>query len=364
VRTTREIPSLDGLRAFSIALVILSHSFSGSSRLSGYQSLEISLLGQYGVDIFFVISGFLITYLLVKEINATGTISLKRFYLRRFFRIFPAFYVFLLVLAILWGTGVVAIDLHTYIRVATYTSNYYRGASGWLLGHCWSLSLEEQFYLLWPPCLALFGKRTSAFLAFGIIVLSPASRLISYVLAPSFRGMEGIMLHTRLDTIMFGCAIALVYDHQVFDRLLKKFLHPALAMFAAFFFLVLSPYIEARFAARFTWPIGYTLRGVCVSVVLLYVVRNPVSVAGRFLNSRLIRHLGVVSYSLYLWQQLFTGPRTFWFPLNLLAILACAEASFFLIERPAFKLRDLIESRVRAFSKPDVLALEPPPSAS
>jgi peptidoglycan/LPS O-acetylase OafA/YrhL len=344
--------------------VIFSHCFSGLSRFSGLPVLEIALLGQHGVDVFFVISGFLITYLLLRELDGRGTISLKRFYLRRFFRIFPAFYVFLLVLAILWRAGVVAIDARTYISAATYTSNYYRGASGWLLGHCWSLSLEEQFYLLWPPCLALLGRRTSTFLAFSIIALSPASRLISYLLAPHFRGMEGIMLHTRLDTIMFGCAIALVYSHPAFDRLLKRFLHPALAVFAAFFFLVLSPYAEARFAARYAWPIGYTLRGLCVSIVLLYVVRNPASVAGRFLNTRLIRHLGVVSYSLYLWQQLFTGPQTFWFPLNLFVLVACAEASFFLIERPAFKLRDLIQSRLPAFTQPDGSAPEHSRSAS
>ena len=98
--------------------------------------MEIGLLGQPGVDVFFVISGFLITYLLLKEFDRAGTISLKRFYLRRFFRIFPAFYVFLAVVGFLWRGGVVSFNLRSYVTAATYTYNYSRLASGWALGHC------------------------------------------------------------------------------------------------------------------------------------------------------------------------------------------------------------------------------------
>jgi peptidoglycan/LPS O-acetylase OafA/YrhL len=352
VHATRGIPSLDGLRAFSIALVILAHCFMGQTRFSGFPVLAVGLLGQYGVDVFFVISGFLITHLLLRELDANGTISLRRFYLRRFFRIFPPFYVFLGILAILWAVGAISLNARDYLNAARYTYNYDRRQYDWLLGHCWSLSLEEQFYLLWPPCLALLGRKKSTYLALGIIVLSPVSRLVSYYVAPHFRGIEGLMLHTRLDTIMFGCAIALVYEHESFDRLMRRILNPQLVLLSGFFLLIVSPLIEARFLAWYTWPVGYTLIGLSISAILLYVVRNPASVAGRVLNAQVIRHLGVISYSIYLWQQMFTGPRTFWFPLNLFVILACAEASFFLVERPSFRLRDLLESRLRVFSRP------------
>jgi len=299
--SSREIPSLDGLRAVSIGLVIGSHCISGlASRFNGFPSMEIGLLGQPGVDVFFVISGFLITYLLLKEFDRAGTISLKRFYLRRFFRIFPAFYVFLAVVGLLWRGGVVSFNLRSYVTAATYTYNYSRLASGWALGHCWSLSLEEQFYLLWPPCLALLGRKKSSYLAFGIIALSPVSRGVSYFVAPAFRGSEGIMLHTRLDTIMFGCLIALLWEDAAFNRFLDRVLRPGLVAFSAFFFLVVSPIAEAHFWAKYTWPVGYTLRGACVSAVLIYAIRSPASGLGRILNGRAIRHIGVISYSLYL----------------------------------------------------------------
>jgi peptidoglycan/LPS O-acetylase OafA/YrhL len=336
---THSIPSLDGLRAISIALVVFAHSFSDASRWP-------SRLGQHGVDIFFVISGFLITRLLLKELERNGNLSLRKFYLRRFFRIFPAFYVFLAILGLLWHLGMVPLDARSYAAAATYTYNYDRYATGWLLSHCWSLSLEEQFYLLWPPCLALLGKKNCTWLAGAIIVLDPALRVVSYVVAPSFRGLEAVMLHTRLDIIMFGCIIALLFEHEKFNRLIQPLLRPSLVGLATLFFLIMSPFLESRFQARYTWLVGYTLRGLAISLVLLYVVRNSTSLAGRFLNRKLIRHIGVISYSIYLWQQVFTGPRAIYFPLNILFILVCAEASFAFVERPAFKLRDWVEEKI------------------
>lgn len=353
LRANRGIPSLDGLRAFSIAVVISAHCFFEIGRGSGTRTTSaVALLGQFGVDVFFVISGFLITHLLLLELDASGTVSLRRFYLRRFFRIFPPFYVYLGVLVILWAARVVSLNLHSIIRAATYTQNYNLGSSDWLVQHCWSLSLEEQFYVLWPPCLALFGRKKCTILAFGIIALSPLSRLISTYLAPAYRALEGHMLHTQLDTIMFGCAIALVQNDEMFEWLVKKFLRPPLLMLAAFLLLIASPILTVHFEARLIRPFGYTLIGLCVSIILIYVVRNSTSLPGQVLNSRVIRHVGVISYSLYLWQQLFTGFRAVWFPINLLMLLACAEASFFLVERPSYRLRDLLQSRLRLFSKP------------
>jgi len=107
--------------------------------------------------------------------------------------------------------------------------------------------------------------------------------------------------------------------------------------------VVLAPCLSARFDARYDWTIGYTLRGLLISITLLYVVRKPISRPGRLLNLGPIRHIGIISYGLYIWQQLFTGPHSFLIPLNLLAILGCAELSYWLIERPAFRLRDEID---------------------
>ena len=336
---------MDGLRAGSVGIVIVSHALSYLPGLAGRSpSLQLSWLGQSGVDVFFVISGFLITYLLLKEHEATGAIRLKMFYVRRFFRIFPAFYAYLAVVGILWITGLDPQNTRNFISAATYTWDYQPHAEGYLLAHTWSLSLEEQFYLLWPPCLALLGKKRSTYLALTVILLSPVSRVLTYLLAPSFRGNEGIMLHTRLDTIMFGCAMALLWNRDRFTGLAEKLLHPTLFAFSIFYITILSPCLSARFGARYDWTIGYTLRSFLISIVLLYVVRRPVSFPGRVLNLAPIRHIGIISYSLYLWQQMFTGPHSRLFPLNLMAIGVCAELSYWLIERPAFRLRDKVET--------------------
>jgi peptidoglycan/LPS O-acetylase OafA/YrhL len=88
---------------------------------------------------------------------------------------------------------------------------------------------------------------------------------------------------------------------------------------------------------------GISLENVAIASILLYVVFRHESWAGRFLNLTPLRHVGMISYSLYLWQQLFTGPFTRWFPLNVLCIFACAELSYFLIERPSFVVRDRVQ---------------------
>ncbi len=345
--TSRAIPSLDGLRAVSVAMVIFAHAVGlQPGREVFFPFPQISWLGQSGVDVFFVISGFLITYLLVRENDAKGTISLKSFYFRRFFRIFPPFYVYLAVVVILWIMGRVTEDSRDLISAATYTWDYRRNGQNWLLGHIWSLSVEEQFYLLWPPCLLLLGKKRSTYVALGVILLSPVSRFLTYVFVPSWRGAEGIMLHTRLDMIMFGCAMALLWEDGRFNRWADKLLHPMMFAFSVLYIVILAPCLSARFEGRYDWPVGYTLRGALISIVLLYVVRKPISLPGCVLNLGFLRHVGIISYSLYLWQQMFTGPYSFLFPLNLLTIFACAELSYFLIERPSLRLRDLIGARL------------------
>ncbi len=342
----REIPSLDGLRALSISLVIFSHC-AHALPLQLRSVIGFQILGQHSVDIFFVISGFLITHLLLKELERTGGIDLRRFFLRRFFRIFPAFYVFMAAVALLWAARVVSLNAHSFLCASTYTLNYCRNIPGWTVSHCWSLSLEEQFYLLWPPSLLLLGRRGATYLAAAIIALSPVSRVVSYYLAPSFRGQEGLMLHTRLDTIMFGCLIALVSGTPAFEEILPRLIRSGRAVALGCLFLLASPVLEMRFGAKYLWTVGYTLQGIFISLMLLFAVRKPLSGFGRVLNARLVRHIGVISYSLYLWQQLFTEPDRSWFPFNLVLLGIVAEASFFLVERPALRLRDRVEARLR-----------------
>jgi peptidoglycan/LPS O-acetylase OafA/YrhL len=140
------IPSLDGLRAVSIILVIASHAIQGTH---SFVFRLFFLHSDLGVRVFFIISGFLITSLLLRERAETGRISLPLFYIRRTLRILPPFVLFVGVVAIFNAFGIIQVPPGNWIYALTYTMNFDTHAP-WVLGHLWSLSVEEQFYLLWP----------------------------------------------------------------------------------------------------------------------------------------------------------------------------------------------------------------------
>ncbi len=346
---SRNIPSLDGLRAVSVLMVIGAHMNGSLTRLIPFVPFWLFLVwGALGVQMFFVISGFLITQILLKELNSTGTVSLKRFYFRRAMRIFPPFYVYMAVALALTLAGLFAGELRAFVVAATYTWNYLGGGSE-LLEHTWSLSLEEQFYLLWPAALVFLGTRKSIRLAVWVILLSPLSRIVTYYAAPHHRALLNAMLHTGLDSIMFGCLLAILWNHLRFNELIRPLVRGWVAALAAAFVFVLGPVLlGARFRGSYTLVFGFTLNALCLSLILLYVVRVPGSRVGRLLNTPVLRHLGVISYSLYLWQEMFTGVNSVrFFPWSLAAILACAELSYWLVERPSLRLRDRLEYAFR-----------------
>lgn len=339
-QTNRSIPSLDGLRALSVFAVILGHTQSALlDRIPFNASFRN---GGQGVAVFFVLSGFLITHLLVKELRRDGQISLRRFYLRRTFRIFPPFYVYLLVIAVLGLLKEVPVDAKSMLAAATYTWNYTPSAGGWILGHCWSLSLEEQFYLLWPACMAYFSRRTNLWIAAGVIVLSPLSRVVTYYAWPPMRGRIDMMLHTHLDTIMTGCFLTLIIDMDIWPRFRKFVVRPAPVVAAIVFLLAVDTPATSHWAGKYRMTVGFSLENLAIAVLVMYVVFRHESLLGKLLNLKLMRHLGTISYSLYLWQQLFPD----YFPLNIVWIVACAETSYFLIERPSFRIRDLVQRRL------------------
>lgn len=339
----RSIPSLDGLRAVAVLAVILGHTQAPLLDRIPFNTAVRD--GGKGVAVFFVISGFLITHLLLKELAHDEKIDLKRFYLRRTFRIFPPFYAFLLVVAILALFHEVNAGLATILVAGTYTWNYIPVSGTWVLGHCWSLSLEEQFYLLWPLCMASFSRRTNLTLASGVILLSPLSRVITYYAWPSMRTHMDMMLHTHLDTIMTGCLLSLIIDLSIWHRMMKLALSPMAAALSVAFLLVADTAAKHRFRGMYLMTIGFTLENIAIAAILLYVVFRHESPLGRFLNLKPVRHLGIISYSLYLYQQLFTGPYTRHFPLNIIFIVATAELSYVLVEKPSFRIRDFAQRR-------------------
>ena len=369
IHRSSRIPSLDGLRAISIAMVLAGHAASGIPALRDRPLLLYTVFnGSRGVNVFFVISGFLITSLLLREDRLTGRISLRQFYIRRAFRILPPFWIFLGTIVLLWKLGAFETRWAHLAVAFTFLRDYIAG--DWWTGHSWSLSVEEQFYLLWPAAMVLAGRRRSLWIASGLIVAAPAIRVLSHLFVTGrFGPIEFFMFHMRVDSLMFGCALALVQNSPRLDGFAKRVLNWPGMLLALCFFLFLSGYLNYRFQGYYLLPFGYTFEAITISYLLSYFVRSPDSVGGRLLNSRFLVHVGVISYSLYLWQQLFLTDllrsRLSNFPVNLIAAFVAAELSWRLVEQPALRLRQRFNGwrSSRSESAAKTVALLPTDSA-
>jgi peptidoglycan/LPS O-acetylase OafA/YrhL len=362
IQRPRHIPSLDGLRALSVLLVIILHTLLRHS-LYKFIPFPLRLLGNgaLGVFIFFVISGYLITTLLLREQEKTRTISLRSFYLRRAFRILPPLYAYVIFLAILGITGhMPGMNRHEFISAITLTRNYAHHVDLWAMEHLWSLCIEEQFYVLWPTTLVLcllhrsdaIGRRRATRIALIVVIAEPFIRLICYRYLPAYRNMG--MFHMQADGLMFGALGALQQGHARFERIYARVTHWPWLL-PVLIFLVLNA-LTVRFQNYWDLPLGMTLNGFLIPMWLVWLVRNPTSPQGRILNQPAVAWVGRLSYSLYIWQTFFTHHlnvevfgRDFWwlnFPTSWLLILAVATLSHYAIERPALRLRDVCLRRM------------------
>ncbi len=326
------ISSLDGLRAMSIVMVVIGHAMGmAHGRAASAPGLPYQLfskLGVYatfGVTVFFVISGFLITTLLLKEREETGTISLKNFYVRRAYRILPASYAAILLIAIICRAHVHIIDV---VSSTFYVANFVPHPR-WPLAHMWSLSVEEQFYLLWPFLLKGQFRNRYKFLAIAI-VLAPFFRL-AFAAAGNHQA-QAEWFPSVQDTLATGCLLALFRERlSHITHILDKFFAPV-----AIFTLLL--------------PLLSYPRGVEPLVVLTltnfgiaFCIENCIRKKYWILNWKPVVWLGTLSYSIYLFQMpFFTPGSSSWltrFPANVLFILPVAMACHYFIEKPFLKLR-------------------------
>lgn len=334
------LPALDGLRAVSIGLVLIGHVLTLYP--ISQRAMDVGfVLGRTGVSVFFVISGYLITGLLLREEEKRGQISLRRFYARRALRIFPAAFVFFATLLVLWLAGWIEMRPHDFIASVFYVRNL--TGSGHETGHLWSLSLEEQFYLLWPLTLLLLrpGRRLAAVSGAIFAVCMWRSYLVlAHKIDP---WVLQIRTDVRADTILAGCLLALM---------VRRF--PQLRLDRGGWAAAWIPIVagSALLAAALTDPqwmhfasVQNTIVGLLIGALMLWILHNPCSSVSGCLQVPGSLAIGKLSYSLYLWQQLFLGPRegglqaVRWFPLNLVLTVVFASASYLLIERPALRLK-------------------------
>ena len=369
------LPSVDGWRAVSILMVLGGHT--GLVISHGEKPvLDWLFNGNLGVRFFFSISGFLITWLLLLEVNKSGKISLKDFYARRFLRILPVYFTFMLALL---GLQLFASFKETtagWLGMLSFTRNYAEGSSA--SGHLWSLAVEEQFYLVWPSLfifLARHSRRVKYFILAIPIFTAPAFRTGNYVFFHShehfLRGLDHIRLPTAFldvffyknsffcyyDTLAFGClsAFLLANEKPFVEFFLKKWRG---GVFVTGLLLVALPHVMGNLnrplppvAGNFLQVFGSTFQSMGFCLLLLQSLVAPDWAGYRVLNWKWIAWIGMLSYSLYIWQQLFcfqawTGgelnqeiPADVWAWSWLIPTFAAAAASYYGLERPFLRLR-------------------------
>jgi peptidoglycan/LPS O-acetylase OafA/YrhL len=310
----------------------------------------LTRVGPDGVSLFFAISGFLICSRLLEEERLTGRISLKGFYIRRACRILPPAMAYLSVIGILSLLGIIVVSRMEWWSSFFFFRNYLPARMinlGWggYTVHYWSLAVEEHFYLLWPGLLVLVGKRRAPYLAIGLSAAVAIWRWWDYHhlwMAARLPGLLfGSRTDVRLDGLLMGCLGALLLDHSSIRVWATKHLRNwTLAMCMALYSLI---QIFARHHYYSIWE------SMLLAAMVVITVTHPQSFAGKILEHPVLRFVGRLSYSLYLWQELFAVPEgkvpLRWLqsaPLSLVALVIVASLSYKFVERPMIRLGHML----------------------
>jgi peptidoglycan/LPS O-acetylase OafA/YrhL len=336
----RRFASLDGIRAVAIAIVIVNHAaMAGRFSPTVTSVLQNPLVGLQGLGVttFFVVSGFLITSILVRELDRSGTIDLTRFLLRRSLRIFPAYFTYVAVVAALGWFGLPQASGRSFVHALTFTMNYAGPHGAWTLGHLWSMASQEQFYLLWPIVFIYAGRRGASRLALGTATLTPWLYVVYVTVWPATFAARTTPF--AFDTIAIGCLLALHRDRLARQPWFNTLVDAPISAPLVFALGLLGGMIGTR-PGLLTHP----LLAVAVALLVERSVRRPWGGLGRLLNSRPLAYLGAASFSLYLWQQIFLRPETAAVaPFDVLAAIAVGLASYHAIERPSGALWPKLE---------------------
>ena len=343
----RHLPALDGLRAIAVFVVI------------AYHGMFEWVPGDLGVSAFFVLSGFLITWLLLQEHDGSGAISLRRFYTRRVLRIFPAYYCFI--------AASFAFDAFRHnvwppaLRwsAVLYLVNYYNALHGHpptSIAHAWSLSVEEQFYLLWPLLLTLLLRGRMRWVIRGLVMAVVGVPLYRSLLFMKFGAPAAYVYNAfdaRFDNLAVGCLLAACVRHPRFTAATAALVRWAWLPLVTVCLIVLS---RTAFGRDYHYSVGMTVDALLVAVFILQALQLYQHPAWAWLEHPVTRHIGLLSYSLYLWHlwgldaghQLHRLPPMAQFIAGVAVSYALASASYYLIERPFLALK-------KRFQTPDQL---------
>ncbi|HET6942687.1 MAG TPA: acyltransferase [Sphingomicrobium sp.] len=316
---------IDGYRGVAVLCVVAAHSFAYRFAPPGPLQRLAEPLAEMGVQLFFVISGYIITTLLIREEEREGRISIPAFYARRFFRILPPLFAYYAALFLMMAFGIIAFEPSTVANSAFFTCNTGLTDCQWWVAHTWSLAVEEQFYLAWPLLLTLLHRR-ALWLAVSIAAL-----LAVYLAVPH-------QFHSNW--ISFSCiAAGALYatNASVRDRI------AALASYAAWIGAV-AVFVAVPF-------IGFKL-SVLTPLLVVYILfaARQLPVVVKILEAGPLNAVGLCSYSLYLWQQAFLASPLQYVaePLALALLPPVVLASYLFIEKPFGRVGHLLSARLKS----------------
>ena len=349
-------PSLNGLRGIAIIMVVFSHL-----KLSTAFWYTLIFNGGLGVIIFFVLSGFLITGLCLKEKVITGRISLKNFYIRRVLRIFPVAFLYLLVIIILNFVFKLNIHYISIIGAALYLmdiSSYFRKYYfSWYTGHYWSLSVEEQFYLLMPFVLKKSFRLYVIFVLFIIFIL-----LLILVLQYHYPELNKNVFYgathllSKFQAIAIGCLFAVItfkysveFNISIAVKVISNLIAIGIILFLRYddFFSLTSIFS----ASAISFLTGY---------IIITNMKPSKDLIFTFLNTKILKLIGVLSYSIYIWQQFFTSndsklPRfLILYPYNFIWIIVVSVLSYYAYESYFLRLKARFNQiKIKQVAEPD-----------
>lgn len=340
--SSAHIPAFDGVRATAITMVILYHfGFDWAA-------------GALGVMIFFVLSGFLITWLLIKENEASGAIALGSFFKRRLVRLLPALYAYWVFCIALYLVRGHYIDWKMAVSSLFFVSNYYIGTSHPPTGpftDTWALGAEMQFYILWPVILWYFRndlvKLTKIAICF--IVLSWLVRGALHLVLQVDQSYIYHAFEARLDQFMVGALVALMFKRRLLVNFWysvgKRYWAPAVTILL----LIASGYLEfIDHSLFYRHIIGYSVNPFLIAILFIQLVALSEKPVWNVLDSKAVCYIGTISYSLFLYQQLtvYTARKVSEsFPILAQVVFAYAVtvafgiASYYLIEKPMRRIR-------------------------
>ena len=340
----KKIPSLDGLRAVAVLLVIFNHA-----------GVPYAPNGR-GVLTFFVLSGFLITWLMLNESQKHGRVSIRNFYVRRVLRIFPAFYLFLALEFIIdflrrgWPQGPLFGD---FLSALSYTSNYRFALMphmhhGYL--HTWALSVEEQFYLLWPCLFVAFQKdlRKLTYLLVAAIVTVDIYRSVLLFQYHANANWLNFSFDTRVDHLLVGCLLAVLIKRGVLTRLWDFLTARTWFSLVPFGLILVSIALAFRFGQTYKFAVGFVVDPLLTAIFLVQVMTLGNTQLWGWLNWRVTRYLGQISYGMFLYHLLaarlvtdLIGSHSLW--IHVPAIIAGSSLfgalSFHLVELKFLRLK-------------------------